>query len=296
MKIAITGVSGYLGSAIADHLSKHHNVLGISRTASFVVYPNKTVSSYFDLSADDFLGLDVLIHAAGVADAQATQETLQRGNVEITRHVARIGVAAKVPLVINLGSVKAAGEGNVGPNVTDNPETEYGRSKLQAEGEMAAAASGSDTQVLNIRIPLVYSGDANNNFSRLISIARSSLPVPISAFRASRSYCALGNLLAFIDVALTESAHLEVVYVADSKPIQLGELIEALAAKQGSRLRNLPIPAVMVSAPLKLVFPGLYRQLIGHAEVDIEETRRRFPGWEPRMTEEYVAELDIGGG
>ena len=81
--------------------------------------------------------------------------------------------------------MKACG-GERGPSAPDAPETDYGRSKLHGERAIEALLDGSETAFQNIRLPLMYSSNVTNNFSRLVS-RKPWLASTASIFQANRS-------------------------------------------------------------------------------------------------------------
>lgn len=276
MKIAITGANGYLGSSLTSALSKSHDVLALTR---------KTVhKSLFELDKSHLPGIDCLIHAAGVADSRADPERLIRGNVELSAHVARVCAEAGVPRVFNLSSIKACGEGNVGATVSDAPGSAYGKSKLEAEYAFEQAVTGSSTRVKHIRLPLVYSKLATNNFSRLVALSRSKFPIPVAAFSSNRSYCSVRNLISYCVAELESQNSQGIVYVGDAEPIRLGELVSALAAVQGHRLVEMPLPEALLRLVVSAVKPNVKSQLFEDAIVSVASTE----AWQPLTTAEYL--------
>ncbi|MFN3236299.1 MAG: NAD-dependent epimerase/dehydratase family protein [Pseudomonadales bacterium] len=291
MKIAITGASGYIGSALSNHLAQSHQVVGICRQAIPASAQYKVLDTYNSLGPEDLSGVDVLIHAAGVADTAAEQDLLTQGNVETSSTIARVCTQAQVPLIMHVSSVKAAGEGNVGADIPASPETPYGKSKLLAEKIIDDQLTASVSRVAHIRIPMVYSAEAHNSFTKLVAISRSPLPLPIKALTGSRSYCAVENLLNFVEVLLGYPESAGVYYVADASPLPLHQLLGSLADCQGNVLRDLPVSGAVLEKLVGWVAPNLSRQLFSDAEVNIDETRRVLPDWVPLTTEVYLGRM-----
>ena len=293
MKIAVTGTKGYLGSALALHLSVNHDVVELSRSSVSAEASTAVGQDLIDLTSAHLEGVDCVIHAAGVADSRADKILLDRGNVKLSRHIAQIAVQAKVKRLINISSVKACGEGDTSPSTRDCPETEYGKSKLAAEMAVNEVLMRSETQVQHIRLPLVYSRDATNNFAKLLKLARSWVPIPVNALTSNRSYCNLWNLLSFLDLSL-ETGGRGVVYVADKHPIRLNELLSILARVQGRRLIRVPFPAALLNAGVRAVKPSLSAQLFTESIVDLSQTQGDYPEWSVETTQACIErEFDV---
>ncbi len=291
MKIAITGVSGYIGQAICEYFSATHTVVGFCRSSTSTDPAIRSLGDYHELRPQELEGVEVLIHAAGVSDVRAEAATLRSGNIDVSRHIAEVCRQSGVQKMINLSSVKAAGEGNVGPTHPTYPEGEYGRSKLRAEEEMTEAVRGSLIQLTHVRFPMVYSISAKNSFAGLMRLARLSAPIPYKALSGSRSYCGLNHLIAFLEAVLGSQNQSGTFYVADRAPIRLDDLLEVLAECQGNLMRNLPVPGAVIAAVLKVLSPRLATQLFHDAEVDIEATRRMFPEWHPETTQANLRQM-----
>ena len=287
MKIAVTGANGYLGSAIASYLDAYHEVIRIVRSSP----PSSDylqLNDLFELESRHLSEVDSLIHCAGVASANADEESLRKVNVELSGHVAKVCSESRVSSFFYLSSVKACGEGNVGPDVTDVPETRYGQSKLKGENKIVETLSGTETQFQSIRLPLMYSFEAINNFSRLVSLARSSLPLPVNALNANRSYCSVQNLLGYLDRALTKESLQPIAYVADRLPVALADLLDELARAQGKQITGIPFPRGLLKAILSKLYPKLSNQLFEDSVVNITETLEEMKGWLPMETSEYI--------
>ena len=293
MKIAVTGANGYLGSAVASHLSGNHEIVELSRSSVSDEDSIAVGQDLFDLKSARLEGVDCVIHAAGVADSRADKTVLDRGNVKLSRHVAQIAVQAKVNRLINISFVKACGEGDTSPSARDCPETEYGKSKLAAEMAVNQVLMRSETQVQHIRLPLVYSRNSTNNFAKLLKLARSWVPIPVNALTGNRSYCSVLNLLSFLEVVLKAGGH-GVVYVADKQPISLDELLSVLARVQGRRLIRVPFPTALLKASIRAVKPSLGAQLFTESIVDLSQTHNDYTEWSVETTQACIErEFDV---
>jgi nucleoside-diphosphate-sugar epimerase len=287
MKIAVTGANGYLGSAIVTHLSAKHDVLSIARSKA-TQGEALQLSDLRNLTPYQLSSVECVIHAAGVASANADLSELKYGNVDLCGHLADVCKQAGVVRLYNLSSVKACGEGNVGPSVPDAPETDYGRSKLHGERAIEALLDGSETAFQSIRLPLMYSSNVTNNFSRLVSLVSRGWPLPIRSFTANRSYCCVSNILGYLECSLLNGDLEPIAYISDKEPIELSHLMLELAKANGKSLTTIPLPRALIQSGVRLVSTALARQLFEDAVVDISETVQRTNGWEPKDTVDCI--------
>ena len=294
MKILITGANGYIGSALMRALGESHEVIGLVRHSPVTEHSYLLINDVCAITAADVSGFECVIHAAGISESAAEGTELQRVNVEGAKAVARACCEAGVRLLINLSSVKAAGEGSVGSRLTDEPTSAYGQSKLQAEKEINAVLEGSQTRATHLRFPLVYGPDVQNNFKKLVSLSGSKLPLPLASLSAERSYCFVGNLIQLIELELATQTSDSIVYVADPKPVTLPELLAGLSRVQGCKLRLMPLSEGSLKIVVKLIKPGYLNQLFGNAVVDLSATQKSFEDWQPVSTLDALEYLEIG--
>lgn len=297
MKILLTGANGYIGRALMLALAASHEIIGLVRHSPDTEFSYRLINDICTITAADVAGVECVIHAAGIAEATADETELQRVNVEGAKCVARACREVGVRLLINLSSVKAAGEGSVSSRGLDQPASAYGQSKLQAENEITAVLEGSKTHVVHLRFPLVYGPDVKNNFAKLIGLSGSKLPLPLASLTAERSYCFVGNLIQLVELELTLSPNVDagsVVYVADPEPMTLPKLLADLATVQRRKLRLMRFPEGLLEFVVKLIRPGYVNQLFGEAVVDVLATQKSFEDWQPISTTDALEYLKIG--
>jgi nucleoside-diphosphate-sugar epimerase len=148
-KVAITGATGFLGTALVNHLlSLDYELVALRRKPLTAVDPTE-VSWVFgeldDLSALSRLmsGADILVHCAAVIKA-LNKNDFNRVNVLGTKAVMETANQCGVQRVINISSL-AAKE----PNLSF-----YCASKNDAEKYIVNQANVPET--VNIRLPVVY--------------------------------------------------------------------------------------------------------------------------------------------
>ena len=131
MKIAISGISGFLGSHLAAFFSKENEVSGISTSR----HQNPEIPVYTFAELDQINNPDVVIHChAAVASGNTTpdQKTLFEANVLATEKItAHFPKAAH--LYISSVSVYGAFPGTIDEHSAASPLTDYAMSKYWGE-------------------------------------------------------------------------------------------------------------------------------------------------------------------
>ena len=151
MKILITGASGFIGSFIVEEaLRRGFETWAAVRGSSSKQYLNDERIHFIQLNLDDQQQIeeqlrgkdfDYVVHAAGVTKCLDKQD-FYRINTSGTKHLVRALIAVKMPLkkFVYLSSLSVFGAiheqqpyQDICENDTPHPNTEYGRSKLEAE-------------------------------------------------------------------------------------------------------------------------------------------------------------------
>jgi UDP-glucose 4-epimerase len=186
MKIAVTGASGNLGSALLRRLAGDgaggHEVLGISRRAPSDP-PGAVAWSEIDVGADDamprltaaFAGCDAVVHLAWMIQPGHDEALLARTNVHGTRHVVRAAEAAGVRHVVAASSVGAYAPGPDKRNLVDESwptsgvrTSSYSRHKAELERTLdELAARRPELVVTRIRPALIFQAGAASEIARL---------------------------------------------------------------------------------------------------------------------------------
>ena len=143
-----------------------------------------------------------------------------------------------------------------------------------------------------IRPPLVYGPKNPGNMARLLKITDSGIPLPLSSLDSNRrSVVAISNLIDLILLCLEHPAAAnQTFHVSDDDDISTAELLRRMGKALGNPVRDLPIPAPLLKAGLRLAGKGeMVDKLFGNLQVDIEHTKKTL-GWKPKVTMEEELE------
>ena len=186
MKVLVTGGSGFLGSYVAEQLSKDgHEVVALVRKSSnkkfLAALPNVTFAygSVEDAEAVDAAadGVEAIVHSAGLVKARTPAE-FELVNVDGTKNLLAAAKKRGIRRFVYVSSLTAVGPSQDGKPVPAdrvcNPVTHYGRSKLKAE--KAVLAAKDELHVTVIRPPMIYGPRDNETFTFFQMVSGRVLP------------------------------------------------------------------------------------------------------------------------
>jgi nucleoside-diphosphate-sugar epimerase len=243
MRIAITGMTGYVGGAIAESaVGSAHTVVALGRRPSPGV-PWQQYELGQTLAADALTGVDVVVHCAWDLGLTAASE-IDEINVQGTQRLAAASRAAGARFI--LISSMSAYEGT---------RQIYGRAKLRAEA--AVRAVGGNV----VRLGLVYGGSDGGMIGTLERIAGLPL-VPVIGGGSHQFLVHVSDAAAgVVALAGAERMRGRVAGLAYPQSVRFDRLISDLARAQGRSPRLIPVPwrpvylAMRVAEMLRVPLP-----------------------------------------
>ena len=297
----VTGARGFVGGALVRVLSASgFEVVATTRGDSgtgpgenpgikFVTIGDVTATTVWRETLE---GIDAVVHLAArvhVMNESAADPLakFRHVNVEGTRALAGVAVAAKVKQMVFLSSVKVNGEATDGRGFLEDdpprPEDAYGISKWEAEQALNEIAAAGSMEIVILRAPLVYGPGVKGNFSTLLRLCDSGIPIPLGSIDDNaRSFIYLGNLNDAIRQALTRPEAAGRTYlVRDGEDLATAELVQRLREAFGrpARLGSLP-PALLRAVAAVLGKRESAARLLGSLVVDDARIRNEL-GWAP---------------
>lgn len=299
-RILVTGGSGFVGKALVAHaLSKGIKVRVSSRqklasadTRLEYAYTGEIGIATDWLSA--LQGVDTVVHCA--ARAHVTNNVLSRSldefrSVNVTGSVklAEQSIQACIRRFIFVSSIGVNGKRTFCRPFRESdapkPQEPYALSKLEAENALRKLFTKSSVEFVIVRPPLVYGADPPGNFSRLVNLVASDLPLPLGSIANKRSFVALENLVDFLITCIDHpSAANETFLVSDGEDLSTTQLVQRMRAALGKPARLIPVPTWMLEAGAFLLGKrDLSQKLLSDLQVDISKARAVL-GWCPPVS------------
>ncbi|HEY7883535.1 MAG TPA: NAD-dependent epimerase/dehydratase family protein, partial [Cellvibrionaceae bacterium] len=209
-------------------------------------------------------------------------------NVSMTKHLAKAAINAGVKRFIFISSAGVHGRESKKPFTEQDPpapDTDYTRSKLEAEQILFALAKGTNMQVTILRLPLVYGAEVKGNFLSMLHILEKNIPLPLGSINNKRSLLYIDNLLDFIVRCLDHPAvENEIFLLADEAAISTPDLLRLLRDQLHSKTWIFSLPIWV----LKVMAFVVHRQeplnkLMASFEVDGSKARRLLD-WHPPVS------------
>lgn len=245
MKIEITGASGFVGNNLLKYLSN----------SSFLVNPVSLRSSNWECDAN----ADAIIHLAGKAhDTKNTSDASEyfKVNTELTKELFDLFLESKIKDFIFFSSVKAVADEVsevLFEDVSGNPITPYGQSKLQAEEYILSKEIPQGKRVFIIRPCMIHGPGNKGNLNLLYNVVNKRIPYPLKAFHNERSFLGIDNLNFMIKEILENKNISSGVYnFADDEVLATNDLVQIISSTANKKNLSIAIPKSVINGIAKL--------------------------------------------
>jgi nucleoside-diphosphate-sugar epimerase len=254
MRVAVTGASGFIGGAVANHLaSVGYDVLALGRHARPTSIAHDYVS--WDLTVDEpappvLAACEAVVHAAAHVAPWGPDGPFREITVGGTQRLLRaVDPAARV-VIIGSASVYDPRDHHLlaredeAPVVAERYLNAYGRAK--ADQERIVLEKRPDAVVLRPRA-VWGPGDTTLLPRILASIRRGRLPLPAGG-RHPMSTTHITSLTAAVRAALERPAVAGPVNVADATPMTAARLLATLFEALDMSVRVVAVPSALAWA------------------------------------------------
>lgn len=294
-RFLITGASGFIGGHLADQLAKvGHTVYCLTRRPQPQSPPVASVqwihSDLLEPRSYEYLlpEVDFVVHCAGIINARRTQEFIET-NVTASERLLEACAKAGAPRkrFLLMSSIAAMGPDHTGGLLretdTCRPESEYGKSKLQAEA-VACNLSASVPLVI-IRPSFVYGRRDMRGLAFLQSFwgkTPSLAPSLIKSF----SVCHVSDLIKGCLLAMNEDVPSGDVFILSDPEVytwnSARELLREIMCEELPRISK-PDDQLDGDSPGRFVFADLPAEIQQHWGCDITKAQREL-GFAPRVS------------
>jgi len=244
MNIIITGATGFVGKNLSKFLKeKGHHILPLSLRKAWELDQNA----------------EAIIHLAGKAhdtkNTSAEKEYFEI-NTELTKKLFEEFLNTTAQDFIYFSSVKATAdtvEGFLDENHTSNPQTPYGKSKLEAEEFLLSQKLPENKRLFIIRPCMIHGPGNKGNLNLLYKFVQKGIPYPLAAFENKRSFLSIDNLNFLILEMLSNKKVASGIYnFADDEVLSTNELVKLIANTSGKKEKLWKISSMLISATAKM--------------------------------------------
>ncbi len=307
MKVAVTGATGFLGSALVDKLLElNYEVTAIGRTAAALTSDckfHKIAGINGDTDYTGALeGVDCVVHCAAHVHqtepgADTSMKTFMEVNYSGTVNLVKQAIKAGVRRFVFISSIKVFGEEH-SPGESYcldselKPVDPYGISKQAAEKALMEECSGSSMEWVVVRPPLIYGANVKANFLALIKLLQKRIPLPFASVQNQRSIIYLGNMVHFVELCINKpEAANRVFLVSDGEDVSTSRLITCLASGLGVKVHLFWFSHTLLRLMLTVIGKqGLAKRLLGSLRMDISESKS-IMSWQPPYDQEEALHL-----
>lgn len=250
--ILITGINGFVGNNFYKYFFIKFQLFGLDISNKDKISLNKF---FYWNDLDHIPTINTIIHLAGKAhDTKNTSSEHEYFNINVglTQKIFQHFIRSSATKFIFFSSVKAVADSVTSDQLTEevltNPQTPYGRSKLEAEKyiqnelakwEKEETARGKDSTWKKVYIlrPCMIHGEGNKgNLNLLYNFVKRGIPFPLGKFENLRSFTSIDNLLYILENIIEREDILPGVYnIADDDPISTNTLIHLIAKSMNKK-------------------------------------------------------------
>jgi UDP-glucose 4-epimerase len=260
--VLITGATGALGGAVIRAFDgEGWQIRTLSRNAPPAASP-AAAYEHFMAEIDDrdslrraMRGVDAVVHLAALLHVFDPSKSLDREysrvNVGGTEAVMTIALESTVRRVVALSSIAVYGPhaGLVDEETPPEPDTAYGRSKLDAERVVLKATPGGGSLGCVLRLAAVYGPSVKGNYERLVRALARRRFVPVGTGQNTRTLVFEDDAAEAILLAASKPvAGGQVFNVTDGEIHTVSEIVAAISEALGRRPPGIVLPFALASA------------------------------------------------
>lgn len=260
MNVLITGSTGFVGKNLLPFLLKNGmRLFSLDRKKN----SSKTIDkawSWNEMDEIPFDTIDAIIHMAGKAhDVKGTSDASQyfEINVGLTKNLIQCadnkGFDGKF---LYFSSVKAVADRIEGDSLLENvegdPQTPYGKSKLEAEDLLKKEFKGKEDCLYILRPCMIHGLYNKGNLNLLYKFVTQGIPYPLAAFENRRSLLSVDNLCFVINELLKKKVEGGVYNLADDGSVSTSQIVILIGKVVSKKVKLMALPKILVYALAKV--------------------------------------------
>lgn len=250
-RILITGTKSKLGLAFRKYINENY---------SNKEYEIETVSVRGDgWKEKDFSGFDVILHCAGIFNAPSqVYSYYQEINVDLTEALAQKAALDHVKQFIYLSTMDVYKPGRITEETKPDPQSLYGKSKLEAEEKIQAILGETDIRVAIVRCCPVIGSNAESQMEGYMKAFK--LPVfPIMFTDDKRSILHVDTLCELIRMVIDEESK-GLFFPQNLPPLSVAEILKTIKDTTRNKTVLIKLPKFLwIKGPkTKRVFGSSY--------------------------------------
>lgn len=252
-KVLITGANSYIGTSVDRFITEN--------------YPEECVFETVDMLDENwreksFSDYDVVFHVAGIVHQKETKENAEsyyKINRDLAFEVAKKAKDEGARQFILLSSMSVYGlkTGKITADTQPKPNTNYGKSKLEAE-ERISELEGDGFKVCVLRPPMIYGKGCKGNYQSLRKLALKLKLFPY--VKNERSMLFIDNLSEFVRLMILNEES-GTFFPQNSEYTNTSEMVKKIAASHGKKLCL--VNGFGWAVRLMGVFTGLVKKAFG---------------------------------
>lgn len=243
-KILIAGANSYIGESFANYMQQ---------------WPDRYRVDTLDVIGDGWkqaslAGYDVVFLVAGIAHRKETEENASL-YYQVNRDLA-VALAEKAKqngvrhfVFMSSMSVYGMDQGVITPDTLPSPKSHYGKSKLEAEQNLARLEN-EHFRIAVLRPPMVYGKNCRGNFQLMLKLAKKSPVFPVVSNR--RSMISIDNLCAFVRLVI-DGEEAGVFFPQNREYVNTTEIVRIMAKTLNRRIFFSRLADVAVGAMVPVV-------------------------------------------
>jgi nucleoside-diphosphate-sugar epimerase len=294
----VTGGSGFLGRHLVPRLvGDGHRVLALARSdeAAALVTRLGAEAVRGDLHAlgdltDEVRGSDVVVHAAADTATGARRGAQHQDNVEGTRAVVDLAIAAGIPRLVHVSTEAVLADGGPLRYVDEDAPYpgkyvgEYSRTKALAE-QVVLSSDGHDLRTIAVRPRLLWGPGDTTLVPAVLDAVHEGHWAWVDGGDYLTSTCHVANACEAIVRAAESDRSGQVYFVTDGAPLPFRDFITVLAAAYGVEMPERSVPRAVARTAARVV-DGSRRVRRGGGEVPVSRTTVALGGQEMTVNDE----------